>query len=149
MPGGPARRLLGIKPELADVRFASGRLAGVGPVPDHPNQRRVRDELWLDELEFLPPPDETLLSHADYDDGGPCQLSHLGAGTLANSGSIKFTPTVRHGRGTFTTAPRPMAIGSWARRKLNTFRRSPTALRFHGMRVVTGGTGRFAGHAAR
>lgn len=56
----------------------------------------------LTNFEFLPPPDETLLSHADYDDGGPCQLSHLGAGTLANSGSIKFTPTVGHGRGTFT-----------------------------------------------
>jgi hypothetical protein len=42
------------------------------------------------------------LVSADYSDGGSCRLSHVGAGTLSNSGSIDFTTTPAKGTGTFT-----------------------------------------------
>jgi hypothetical protein len=99
----------------------------------------------LSNFQFLPPPNETLLSRADYDDGGPCQLSHLGAGTLANSGSIEFTPTIGHGRGTFTITA---ANGDRLEGTEEVDYLQPDAdghFGFHGVRVITGGTGRFAG----
>jgi hypothetical protein len=99
----------------------------------------------LTNLEFQPPPNDKDLAHAEYTDGGTCQLTHLGATTLANSGSIDFTIVPAHGRGTFTLTA---ANGDRLEGTEETDYLVPDEnghFGFTGVRIITGGTGRFAG----
>jgi len=99
----------------------------------------------LTNLQFQPPPNDADLAHADYSDGGACQLSHLGAATLVNSGSIDFTIVPAHGSGTFTLTA---ANGDRLEGTEETEYLPPDEnghFGFTGVRVVTSGTGRFAG----
>jgi hypothetical protein len=99
----------------------------------------------LTELEFQPPPNDALLAHANYHGAGSCQLSHLGAGALVNSGSIDFTVLPALGSGTFTLTA---ANGDRLDGTEEIDYLIPDAnglFGFTGVRVITGGTGRFAG----
>jgi hypothetical protein len=99
----------------------------------------------LTNLQFQAPPNDADLAHADYSDGGGCQLSHLGATTLVNSGSIDFTIVPAHGTGTFTltAANGDRLEGTEENEYLTPDENGHFG--FTGVLVVTGGTGRFAG----
>jgi len=104
-----------------------------------------RTTFQLTNLAFQAPPNGNELASADYEDTGACQLSHLGSATLHNSGSIDFTVLPAIGRGSFTLTG---ANGDRLEGTEEIDFLEPDAaglFGFTGTRVVSGGTGRFAG----
>jgi hypothetical protein len=104
-----------------------------------------RTTFQLTNLVFQAPPNDNDLASADYDDTGACQISHLGTAALHNSGTIDFTVRPAIGRGSFTLTA---ANGDRLEGIEETGFLEPDAaglFGFTGTRVVSGGTGRFAG----
>lgn len=104
-----------------------------------------RTSFQLTNLVFQAPPNDKDLASADYEDTGLCQLSHLGSGTLHNSGSIDFTVRPAIGRGSFTLTA---ANGDRLEGTEEIDYLEPDAaglFGFTGIRIVSVGTGRFAG----
>jgi hypothetical protein len=85
------------------------------------------------------------LVSANYSDGGSCRLSHVGAATLSNGGSIDFTTVPAKGTGTFTlVAANGDRLEGTERVDYDT-PNEDGLFSFTGIRTITGGTGRFAG----
>jgi hypothetical protein len=85
------------------------------------------------------------LVSANYSDGGLCRLSHVGAGTLSNSGSIDFTTIPAKGTGTFTLVAANGDRLEGTERVDYDVPNEDGLFSFTGTRTITGGTGRFAG----
>jgi hypothetical protein len=85
------------------------------------------------------------LVSANYSDGGSCRLSHVGAGTLSNGGSIDFTTIPAKGTGTFTLVAANGDRLEGTERIDYDVPNEDGLFSFTGTRTITGGTGRFAG----
>jgi hypothetical protein len=89
--------------------------------------------------------DEKDLVSANYQDQGNCRLSHLGAATLSNGGSIDFTTVPAKGTGTFTLVAANGDRLEGTERIDYDVPDENGLFGFSGTRIITGGTGRFAG----
>ncbi|MFL5494965.1 MAG: hypothetical protein ACJ8DC_11340 [Gemmatimonadales bacterium] len=87
--------------------------------------------------------EKDLLS-ATYHDQGDCRLSHLGAATLSNSGSIDFSTVPAQGTGTFSLVAANGDRLDGTERIAYDVPDENGLFGFSGIRTITGGTGRFA-----
>lgn len=85
------------------------------------------------------------LVSANYQGQGNCRLSHIGAGTLRNAGSIDFTTVPAKGTGTFTLVAANGDRLEGTERIDYDVPDENGLFSFTGTRTITGGTGRFAG----
>ncbi len=114
----------------------SDRIGGVPLTGACATTYELTDQILVNEKDLV---------SANYHDAGSCRLSHLGNATLSNSGSIDFStiPAVGTGRFTLIAANGDRLEGT--ERIGYDVPNEDGVFSFSGARIITGGTGRFAG----